>query len=56
LDRIPNYMPRENADATNFFIIISKKDVVMDKVPKQPTTHTDIHSIKPIINHHTGDD
>jgi hypothetical protein len=47
LDRIPNYMLRENADAANFIIIIiSKKDAVVDKVPKQPTTHTGTHSIK----------
>jgi hypothetical protein len=37
----------ENADAADFIIIIiSKKDVVMDKVLKQPTTHTGTHSTK----------
>jgi hypothetical protein len=35
---------QENADAKNFIIIISMKDVVMDKVPKQPTTHTGTHT------------
>jgi hypothetical protein len=33
-----------NADAANFIIItISKKDAAVDKVPKQPTTHTSTH-------------
>jgi hypothetical protein len=27
-----------------FFIIISMKDAVVDKVPKQPTTHTGTHT------------
>jgi hypothetical protein len=55
LDQIPNYMLRENVDAANFIIIISNKDTIMDKVPKQPMTHTNTHSIKSIINHHTSD-
>jgi hypothetical protein len=46
----------KNADATNFIIIMSMKDAVVDKAPWQPTTHTNTHSIKPIINHHTSDD
>jgi hypothetical protein len=34
-----------NADAANFIIItISKKDVVMDKAPKQPMTHINTHT------------
>jgi hypothetical protein len=34
-----------NADATNFIIIaISRKDAVMDKVSKQPMTHTSTHT------------
>jgi hypothetical protein len=37
-------MLRENADVSNFIIIISKKDVVVDKVPKQPITHTGTHT------------
>jgi hypothetical protein len=50
-------MHRKNADATNFIIIIiSMKDVVVDKALKEPMTHTGTHSIKPIINHHTSDD
>jgi hypothetical protein len=46
LDRIPNYMLRENANAANFIIItiISKKDAVMDKAPKQPMTITGTHT------------
>jgi hypothetical protein len=56
LDQIPNYMLRENAYVAIIIIIISKKDAVVDKVPKQATTHTGTHSIKSIINHHTSDD
>jgi hypothetical protein len=37
-------------------IIMSKKDAVVDKAPKQPMTHTGTHSVKSIINHHTSDD
>jgi hypothetical protein len=44
LDRIPNYMLKENADVANFIITIIKKDVVMDKAPKQPMTHTSTHT------------
>jgi hypothetical protein len=46
----------KNADTTNFIIIMSMKDAVVDKAPRQPTTHTDTHSVKPIINHHTSND
>jgi hypothetical protein len=46
----------KNADAKNFIIIMSMKDAVTDKAPRQPMTHTDTHSIKLIINHHTSDD
>jgi hypothetical protein len=50
-------MLKENADAANFFIIIiSKKDAVGDKAPKQPMSQISTHSIKSIINHHTSDD
>jgi hypothetical protein len=55
LDRILNYTLKENVDAANFIIIISKKDAVVDKATKQPMTHTSIHSIKSIINYHTSD-
>jgi hypothetical protein len=34
----------ENADVENFIIIISMKDAVVDKAPKQPTTHTETHT------------
>jgi hypothetical protein len=40
-------MLKENADVANFIItivIISKKDEVMDKMPKQPMTHTSTQS------------
>jgi hypothetical protein len=39
---------REDADAANFFIIVilSKKDAVMDKAPKQPMTHASTHTQK----------
>jgi hypothetical protein len=37
-------MHRKNANAGNFIIIISGKDAVVDKVPKQPTTHTSTHT------------
>jgi hypothetical protein len=39
---------REDADAANFFIIVilSKKDAVMDKAPKQPMTHAGTHTKK----------
>jgi hypothetical protein len=33
-----------NADAANFIIIVSKKDAVVDKALKQPTTHTGRHT------------
>jgi hypothetical protein len=49
---------REDADAAIFFIIVilSKKDAVMDKAPKQPMTHAGTHTKKKVINHHTSDD
>jgi hypothetical protein len=34
------------------FSLLTKKDVVVDKVPKQPMTHTDTHSIK--IDHQSS--
>jgi hypothetical protein len=41
----PAICTRKNADATNFIIIIiSMKDAVVDKAPKQPTTHTGTHT------------
>jgi hypothetical protein len=40
-------MHKKNANAAIFIfiIIVSKKDEVMDKVSKQPMTHTGTHSI-----------
>jgi hypothetical protein len=37
-------MHRENVDVANFITFISMKDAVMDKAPKQATTHTGIHT------------
>jgi hypothetical protein len=50
-------MLKENADATNFIIIIIMKDAIVDKALKQPMTHTGTHTqSKQIINHHASDD
>jgi hypothetical protein len=43
---------QENPDVAIIITIISKKDVVMDKVPKQPMTHIDTQSIK--TNHQSS--
>jgi hypothetical protein len=40
-----------------FLLLSLRKDVVVDKAPKQPMTHTSTHAqTKQIINHQTSDD
>jgi hypothetical protein len=42
--KYPTICIGKNVDATNFTIIISKKDAVVDKALKQLKTHTDTHT------------